>query len=66
MTSPHCACRNTIDTLTLRNLKVGTQRFDIRFARMGESTEFEVSKGARNSVIRRPVSKWREELAAGR
>ncbi|SAK96362.1 amylo-alpha-1,6-glucosidase [Caballeronia calidae] len=55
-----------IDTLTLRNLKVGTQRFDIRFARMGESTEFEVSKGARNSVIRRPVSKWREELAAGR
>lgn len=54
-----------IDTLILRNLKVGAQTFDIRFARTKESTEFEVLKGARKSVIQRSMTRWREALAQG-
>ncbi|SAK75954.1 amylo-alpha-1,6-glucosidase [Caballeronia hypogeia] len=54
-----------IDTLTLRNLRLGEQRFDIRFTRANGNTEFEVLKGARSSVIRRPMPKWRKALAKG-
>ncbi|MEM5298877.1 glycogen debranching N-terminal domain-containing protein [Burkholderia sp. JPY481] len=54
-----------IDTLTLRNLKVGAQIFDIRFTRTDGSTEFEVLKGTSKSVSRRPMTSWREEQAAG-
>lgn len=50
-----------IDTLTLRNLKVGAQTFDIRFARANGDTEFEVLKGAGKSVIRRPMTSWRDD-----
>jgi hypothetical protein len=54
-----------IETLTLRNLTVGAQIFDIRFTRTDGSTEFEVLKGTSQSVIHRPMTRWREELAAG-
>lgn len=54
-----------IETLTLRNLRVGAQAFDIRFTRTDESTEFEILKGAGKCVLRRPMTAWREELASG-
>ncbi|MEX3897815.1 amylo-alpha-1,6-glucosidase [Paraburkholderia sp. BR10954] len=54
-----------IDTLTLRNLKVGAQIFDIRFTRTDGSTECEVLKGTSKSASRRPITSWRDELAAG-
>jgi hypothetical protein len=54
-----------IDTLTVRNLKVGSQTFDIRFARTNTATDFEVLRGASKSVIRRPMTEWRKALAEG-
>lgn len=54
-----------IDTLVLRNVRVGAQTFDIRFTRTDEGTEFEVLKGNSAAVLRRPMTAWREELAAG-
>lgn len=54
-----------IDRLILRNVKVGGQTFDLRFERINGATGFEVLKGARNSVIRRPMTTWRDELIDG-
>ena len=39
--------------LTVQDLRVGTDVFDIRFWRTGDATEFEVLKGPAQSVIRR-------------
>jgi glycogen debranching enzyme len=38
--------------VTLRDLRLGRQRFDIRFWRDDEDTEFEVLKGKRDAVVR--------------
>ena len=39
--------------LTLMDLQVGTQNFDLRFWRDGENTRWEVLKGDQNAVARR-------------
>lgn len=44
--------------LTVRDLRVGPQTFDLRFVRKGEVTEFEVTQGPRSAVVRRPMSEW--------
>jgi hypothetical protein len=48
--------------LTVRDLRVGSLTFDIRFARKGEVTEFDVTQGPRNAVVRRPMTKWAAAL----
>jgi glycogen debranching enzyme len=48
--------------LTVRDLRVGSLTFDIRFARRGEVTEFEVTQGPRNAVVRRPMTEWAAAL----
>lgn len=50
-----------IPDLTLRNLRVGQQRFDIAFSRNGDRTAFKVLSGQPRSVAFRPMS---ETLAA--
>jgi glycogen debranching enzyme len=47
--------------LTLRNLGVGAARFDIRFARDGAETGFEVLRGDAAAVVRRPMQLWMSE-----
>ena len=42
--------------LTLRDLRVGSDVFDIRFARQGGQTEFEVVRGDAGRVIRRAMA----------
>ena len=42
--------------VTLTDLRLGRQRFDIRFWRNGKETEFEVQKGKREAVERKAVS----------
>ncbi len=42
--------------VTLTDLRLGRQRFDIRFWRDGEETVFEVQKGKRDAVERKAVS----------
>jgi hypothetical protein len=39
--------------LTLLDLHLGRQRFDIRFWRDGDETQFEVQKGNPKAVVRR-------------
>ncbi|MGA2549670.1 MAG: glycogen debranching N-terminal domain-containing protein [Burkholderiaceae bacterium] len=48
--------------LTVRDLKLGSQSFDLRFVRSGERTEFEVLLGAKDNVIRRPMPEWTRSL----
>ena len=45
--------------VTLRDLRVGTQSFDIRFVRDGAATAIDVLRGDAASVIRRPMTPWR-------
>ena len=49
--------------LTLRDLRVGEQSFDIRFARDGVDTVFTVLKGDPAAVVRRPMPLWQPGLA---
>jgi glycogen debranching enzyme len=42
--------------ITLIDLRLGRRRFDIRFWRDGKDTLFEVQKGQRNTVERKPVT----------
>jgi glycogen debranching enzyme len=48
--------------LTLRDLRVGDQVFDIAFRRTDEETEFEVLKGDPAAVARRALVAWDEGL----
>jgi hypothetical protein len=43
--------------VTLKDLRLGRQRFDIRFSRDGKDTAFEVLKGKRDAVERRSVAR---------
>ena len=52
--------------LTVRDLRVASLTFDIRFARKGEATEFEVTKGPKDVVVRRAMTKWAEALCGDR
>jgi glycogen debranching enzyme len=51
-----------LDDLTLRDLRVGEQRLDIRFWRHGETTEFEVLSGNAHAVARRDITEWDDLL----
>ena len=46
--------------VTLSDLRMGNQLFDIRFIREGEQTRHEVLKGPAEAVIRRPATIWSE------
>ena len=48
--------------LTVRDLRVGSLTFDIRFSRNGAETEFEVTNGDKNAVSRRAMSEWAKTL----
>jgi glycogen debranching enzyme len=48
--------------LIVRDLRVGSMVFDIRFWRTVEMTDFEVIKGARECVRRRSMTDWSREL----
>jgi glycogen debranching enzyme len=47
--------------LTLRDLRVGEMVFDIRFARDGAETGFDVLRGDPAAIIRRPMPLWQPE-----
>ncbi|MGH6679300.1 MAG: amylo-alpha-1,6-glucosidase, partial [Bradyrhizobium sp.] len=47
-----------LSDLTLRDLRLGDQLFDIRFRRSGEETRFDVLKGDPAAVARREVVVW--------
>jgi glycogen debranching enzyme len=51
--------------ITLLDLMVGEQRFDIRFWREQDETRFEVLKGDSTRVIRRPMTELSEHLRNG-
>jgi glycogen debranching enzyme len=53
-------------TLTLSDLRLGDRIFDIRFARDGAETVFEVLRGPACCVAARPMSAWSDSLRAGR
>jgi hypothetical protein len=42
--------------VTLKDLRLGRQRFDIRFWREGKDTAFEVLKGKRDAVERKSIA----------
>ncbi len=48
--------------LTLRDLRVGGQCFDIRFASRVGVTSFEVLRGDADAVLRRPMTEWHGQL----
>jgi glycogen debranching enzyme len=48
--------------LTVRDLKLGKQKFDIRFSRTGDATAFEVIDGPTDRVVRRPMMEWAKLL----
>jgi glycogen debranching enzyme len=50
-----------LSDLTLRDLRVGTQTFDIRFSRVGEKTQFDVLKG-NPAVASRDMTVWGDLL----
>jgi len=52
--------------LTVRNLRVGKESFDIRFLRTDDETRFDVLKGDPDAVARRDVTAWSELLRHGR
>lgn len=51
--------------LTVRNLRLGEQAFDIRFWRAGEETRLEVLQGDPASIARREVIVWSDLLRRG-
>jgi cellobiose phosphorylase len=54
--------------VTLRDLRLGRQRFDIRFRREGNDTVFEVLKGRQGAVVRFAAEggRFRSEPHSGR
>ena len=48
--------------VTLRDLKLGKESFDIRFERKQSTTVWTVLRGPENAVVRRPLSAWFEQL----
>ncbi|MDH6147312.1 MULTISPECIES: amylo-alpha-1,6-glucosidase [Paraburkholderia] len=54
-----------LDDITLRDLRVGEQIFDLRFSRAGRTTEFEVVRGDPTSVARREMTVWSDLLKLG-
>jgi hypothetical protein len=48
--------------LFVRDLKLGSQQFDIRFKRKNGETEFEVFKGSTDCVARRPMTLRADQL----
>jgi glycogen debranching enzyme len=50
--------------LTVRDLRVGAQTFDIRFRREKNGTSFEVMRGPKAKVRARPMRDWAERLRA--
>ena len=44
--------------LTVRDLRIASLSFDIRFARNSEVTEFEVTQGPKDAVVRRAMTEW--------
>jgi glycogen debranching enzyme len=44
--------------LTVRDLRIASLTFDIRFTRKGKVTEFEVIRGPKDAVVRRPMTNW--------
>ncbi|MBV8400496.1 MAG: hypothetical protein JOZ17_17405, partial [Acetobacteraceae bacterium] len=51
--------------LTILDLRIGDQKFAIRFWREGEETAFEVLSGEADWVIRRPLAVAAEHLRCG-
>jgi glycogen debranching enzyme len=49
--------------LTVRDLKLGSQKFDIRFERSNGETVVEVLRGSKSRVIRRSMSEWSKLLS---
>jgi len=47
--------------LTIRDLKLGLQHFDIKFQRHEGGTEFEVIHGPKDRVAKRPMPNWATE-----
>ena len=54
-----------MSSLTVRDLRVGTMSFDIRFERKGGRTEFTVIEGPQDAVVRRSMTDWAERLRGG-
>jgi len=54
-----------LSDLTLGNLRLGDQVFDLRFRRSEEQTQVEVLKGDPRSVARREVLAWSDLLRRG-
>jgi glycogen debranching enzyme len=48
--------------LTVRDLRVGSQVFDICFALVGGATSFEVTRGDKGNVVRRSMVAWADAL----
>jgi hypothetical protein len=48
--------------LIVRDLRIASLTFDIRFARKGAATEFEVTKGPKDAVVLRTMTAWAESL----
>ena len=51
--------------LTVRDLRVGSRTFDIRFALVDGTTTFEVMQGDKDHVARRSMTAWGESLRNG-
>ena len=51
--------------LRVRDLRIASSSFDIRFAREGNETNFEVTRGAKDAVARRPMTDWSARLKRG-
>ena len=49
--------------LTVHDLRVGSLTFDIRFARTGKVTDFEVTQGPKDAVVRRSMTEWAQTLS---
>jgi len=52
--------------LTVRDLRIASLTFDLRFARKGEITEFEVTQGPKDAVVRRAMTEWAKVLRKDR
>ena len=48
--------------LTVRDLRVGSLIFDIRFTLKDGKTDFEVTRGNKDAVLRRSMKEWAEQL----
>lgn len=48
--------------LVIRDLRLGSMVFDIAFSRVGDRTEFEVTRGPKDSVARRSMMDWAKSM----